>query len=63
MSLADFAAWHAARLEQGQQYLSKVYADAVNTATAASERAMAALQQEMLGAAAAPVMPELGKAK
>jgi len=51
LSLADWAEQHAVRLLQCRQQLDSVYADAVSTAAAACERALAALQEEMLGAA------------
>jgi hypothetical protein len=43
--------------------LLQVYAEAVATAAAASERSLAALQQEMLGVAAAVVGADLARAR
>jgi hypothetical protein len=63
LSLAEFADQHAAQLESCQAQLAEVYSSAVATAAAACERALAALQQEMLGVAGAAVGAELGRAK
>lgn len=63
LSLAEFAEQHAAQLQRCQAQLDEVYTGAVSTAAAACERALAALQQEMLGVAGAAVGAELGHAK
>lgn len=52
LDLAAFAEQHSARLQQAQEQLSRVYAAAVATAKAAGEKALAAVQQQLLGVAA-----------
>lgn len=61
LPLPQFAAQHATRLEQAQEHLAGVYAQAVATAAAACDRALAALQAEMLGVAGAAAGAELAK--